>query len=603
MIEWGSYNNIEFDKEKMELIHFYKGRYTEDETRYTVQISDTIIIKPKTEVRWLGIWFDRTLSFKPHIDKVLAKANRVYNQIARLANCGKGLSFQAMRQLYQACVTSIADYGVPVWWKGQRHYLERFQKLQNSMLRKILGAFKTTPTAAMEIEASILPVKIRFNKICQKYAFRAIQLDQGHPIKERTPDSFPHSRGDIELDWDKYLDWNQEDRSKKKIYPTQLYRVLNSIASSISSLNIEESGYQKQAPWLKHPIEFEPIKDSNLDRDRDKIALAHDQAIQDIALRNCIIGYTDGSKLENLNTGAGLYLINGTEFSETRQEYSWHLGVNTEVYDAELFAISKAIQYSQDIVKSSNIEVAESTSVCIYTDSKAAIDRLKKLHDIGPGFSIVQKCIQLASRITSYGARIAIRWIPGHANIPGNERADQLAKKGANTPQLNPQIKVSLTNIRRKLNKSIIDDWHRDWDQNTAKGRHYNKTGPRIARKAIKSITDRRTWTAYIQLKFGHGYFRSYLHRITRSDTDRCIGRCQGIQSPMHLYLSCYHYKEEQKELVSQLKDLYPRQLITLAEIYAEKSRQTVYNYLRKTRIATREWLLGLENGENTENN
>jgi len=71
----------------------------------------------------------------------------------------------------------------------------------------------------------------------------------------------------------------------------------------------------------------------------------------------------------------------------------------------------------------------------------------------------------------------------------------------------------------------------------------------------------------------------------------------------MHLYLSCYHYKEEQKELVSQLKDLYPRQLITLAEIYAEKSRQTVYNYLRKTRIATREWLLGLENGENTENN
>ena len=66
--------------------------------------------------------------------------------------------------------------------------------------------------------------------------------------------------------------------------------------------------------------------------------------------------------------------------------------------------------------------------------------------------------------------------------------------------------------------------------------------------------------------------------------------------------ISCQHYKEKQKELISQLEDLYPRQLITLAEIYAEKSRQIVYNYLKKTRIATREWLLGIQNTENTEN-
>jgi hypothetical protein len=32
------------------------------------------------------------------------------------------------------------------------------------MLRKILGAFKTSPIAAMEVEASILPVEIRFEK-------------------------------------------------------------------------------------------------------------------------------------------------------------------------------------------------------------------------------------------------------------------------------------------------------------------------------------------------------------------------------------------------------------------------------------------------------
>jgi hypothetical protein len=274
--------------------------------------------------------------------------------------------------------------------------------------------------------------------------------------------------------------------------------------------------------------------------------------------------------------------------------------VNAEVYDTELFAVLKAIHCSYDIVKRSTIDIAKSTHIYIYTDSKAAIDRLRKLQDIGPGFNIVRKCIQIANHITSYGARIAIRWIPGHANIPGNEKADYLAKKGAKIPQLNPHIKVSLTNIGRKLNKSIMDNWHNEWNRNTAKGRHYSKTEPRIARKPTKSITDRRTWTAYIQLKFGHGYYRSYLSRITKSDTDRCIGHCQGVQSPIHLYLSCQHYKEEQKELKSKLKDLFPRQQITLAEIYAEKSRQVVYTYLKKTRIATREWLQGLEIAENT---
>ena len=112
----------------------------------------------------------------------------------------------------------------------------------------------------------------------------------------------------------------------------------------------------------------------------------------------------------------------------------------------------------------------------------------------------------------------------------------------------------------------------------------------------MKSITDRRTWTAYIQLKLGHGYFRSYLYRLSKSETNRCTGACRGIQSPIHLYLSCHHYRAEQKELKDSLEAVSKRN-ITLADIYSEKNRQVVYNYLKKTRIATREWFLGQEEG------
>ena len=52
--------------------------------------------------------------------------------------------------------------------------LEKFQKLQNIALRKMLGAFKTSPINAMELEASIPPFKIKFKRMCKNYAWRTL---------------------------------------------------------------------------------------------------------------------------------------------------------------------------------------------------------------------------------------------------------------------------------------------------------------------------------------------------------------------------------------------------------------------------------------------
>src|SRR6266498_913139 len=92
--------------------------------------------------------------------KKVAQATRIFHQIKRLSNTERGLSFQAIRQLYIACITSIADYGVPIWWNNQKHLLEKFQRLQNAALRTILGTFKTSPIKVMEIEAAIPPPRV-----------------------------------------------------------------------------------------------------------------------------------------------------------------------------------------------------------------------------------------------------------------------------------------------------------------------------------------------------------------------------------------------------------------------------------------------------------
>src|SRR6266498_3019677 len=98
------------------------------------------------------------------MEKKITQTTRIFHQIKKLSNTKRGLSFQAISQLYIAYITSIADYGIPIWWNNQKHLLKKFQRLQNAALRTILGAFKTSPTKTMDIEAAVPPSRIRFEK-------------------------------------------------------------------------------------------------------------------------------------------------------------------------------------------------------------------------------------------------------------------------------------------------------------------------------------------------------------------------------------------------------------------------------------------------------
>src|SRR5204863_6645417 len=265
LLQLQNQNNIQFDMEKTELIHFHSKKI-DNYQDYIIQIGN-IQIEPKSLVKWLGIWLDSKLNFKEHVEKKIVSATQILHQASRLLNIERGLSFQAMRQLYIACIVSVADYGVPIWWDNQNFLLDKFQKLQNLALRKILGAFKTSPIMAMELEAAIPPPKVRFQKICMNYSLRIMQLFKNHPIRTRVSTSFPPYNNGNELEWDKYLDWNEKEQDKKDLEITeldsdsqqeqrhrkkrrkvkrkkkivsQLFRITSNISNLLSSLKIEK---------------------------------------------------------------------------------------------------------------------------------------------------------------------------------------------------------------------------------------------------------------------------------------------------------------------------------------------------------------------------
>jgi len=122
----------------------------------------------------LSVWFYKKLSFKTYVQKKIAAANKMFHFISRLANTERNLSFQVFKKLYIACITSVADYEVSVWWKNQQFLLDKFEKLQNSALKKILKAFRTSSITVMKIEAEIASVSVRFEKYCKNYALRIL---------------------------------------------------------------------------------------------------------------------------------------------------------------------------------------------------------------------------------------------------------------------------------------------------------------------------------------------------------------------------------------------------------------------------------------------
>jgi len=95
---------IKFDIDKTELIHFGKSQLY-------LKLPNGNLVLPIKLVKWLGIHFDYNLKFKEHIAIRTSLAKQALYRINRLVNISRGLSPFAIRQLYLACITSIADYG------------------------------------------------------------------------------------------------------------------------------------------------------------------------------------------------------------------------------------------------------------------------------------------------------------------------------------------------------------------------------------------------------------------------------------------------------------------------------------------------------------
>ncbi len=101
--------------------------------------------------------------------------------------------------------------------------------------------------------------------------------------------------------------------------------------------------------------------------------------------------------------------------------------------------------------------------------------------------------------------------------------------------------------------------------------------------KYLLNKTDKLTLSIIIQLKMSHEYFQSYLKNILNEYTDRCINRCNEIQTFKHLLIKCIHYREKIEEMKKHLL------IINITMLFdTKKELNLLIKYFKSIKIKTR---------------
>lgn len=146
---------MSIDPTKCDLMHFsWKRSDDSSPSIVTTLYNKPLRITLPKYIRWLGFFLDRKLSFKHHINILLARGRHVITGIQCLGNTIHVLNAHHLRLLYKTCVIPVITYGCQLWFdphKPSRTLIKKLQVIQNIGLRRIAGAFRTTPVEPLHV--------------------------------------------------------------------------------------------------------------------------------------------------------------------------------------------------------------------------------------------------------------------------------------------------------------------------------------------------------------------------------------------------------------------------------------------------------------------
>lgn len=490
--QWTKTRGMRFSKEKTVAIKFEKRKKGE-EPQLVLQGNQ---IQVRESTPYLGLIIDKRLNWRDHVDHLRAKCTSPINLIKHLSHLSWGADRKTLQRLYIALVKSKLDYGAQVYGASKSRVLERLEPIQNTCLRAITGAFRSSPAVSLCAESGIPPLDFSRDTLMLQHFFKI----------QSTPDSLTY-RAVVGLPHEDPTPRMEYINDLKTQYQIGMPRVLTNITPETPS-------------WTYPPTKICPYNESGkrglLQEEVRANFLAH------LESHNSKHIFTDGSKTSQ-HVGYAAVLPNSTK--------SGSLPVEASIFTAELYAIKTAIE---EILRG-NTEDREFT---IFSDSRSALLALKSDITRSP---IVDEIKVLLCRSVDRNLDIDLCWVPGHVNVEGNERADAAAKEAAQSAPEIPQKAILHTDMKRTIREAINVGWQQKWNSLGHMGRKLREIKRDTREWTSSHNKNRRTETVLSRLRLGHSNLTHAYLMQGQEDPPEC-DVCGGIITVKHILVDCRKY-------------------------------------------------------------
>ena len=520
---WATENGFSFSKEKTVCVHFCQKRSLHLDPEVHL---NNVQIPVVEQTKFLGLIFDKNLSFIPHITYLRKKCEKALNILKVVSKMDWGADSSTLLKLYRSLIRSKLDYGCAVYGSARQSYLKTLNTIQNQALRICLRAFRTSPINSLEVVASEPPLYIRREKLSLMYAQKLLSLpdnpnydDLLHPAHEELFAS-----------------------RKNPILPFSL-RVKPALATLCPNQDkILHFTFPAIPPWeIRTPLVNFDLAITSKEDTSDLIYKTKFAELR-YKYRKYDAIYTDGSK-DGISVAAAA--VTDDNVLQIRLEDK------SSIFTAEMIALRLALRH---------VKESDGTKFIIFSDSKSALQALANMHVYNP---LVCRVLINLNDIFNAGKTIVFCWIPSHIGIQGNEEADRYAKAALDAEM--SHFKVPFSDFKQSITQHSLDKWQETWDSETTNKLH--EIEPIIQNIRPLRGRNRREDIVLCRIRIGHTHLtHSYL---LRKEAAPLCPSCNRIISVKHIFLECQAYYPERMRLLNnpstmrEVFDIAPETIVT----------------------------------------
>ena len=533
---WAALNGFTFGPTKTSAVHFTDKRGLFNLPTFHL---DQVQIKFEESLKFLGLIFDRRLTFRQHIQSVRSKCNKAMNIIKTISSHQWGADQECILRVYRALVRSRMDYGGIVYGSASATALEMLEPVANEAMRYASGAFRTTPVATLR------------NICCEpSLSLRRKRMSINYYLKIRSLINNPAFESVTNIAHESLF-------SNRSVVPSFALRVKNSLSELgiprgpelPIKPDVKQSEYTLRSRWTLQSPEVDVSLGGHLKESTPNwVYQVEFQNLIDTRYSTCECIFTDGSKTQDSVGCAAVY----------RDQTSMQsLPTNASIFTAEIQALKLAI----NIIRSSQLD-----NILICSDSRSALQAVKNPYTNNPIVSSVQ--LDFDELLTS-GRNIAMCWIPGHANIQGNETADKKAKLACQ--QTHTFFPLPYSDYYPLVENGVNALWTSEWRNSNNK---MLKVKDHVKKWVKQEGFSRRDEVVFNRLRAGHTRLtHSYLMEGIPAPPV-CPLCDNSIITVEHIMLNCESLSEARRGVISQHS--------TLETMLGRSIPKSVYGYVHE---------------------